>query len=147
MVHASAASVARLGVRPPADLPRRLRRWPTRTLPALCALLAADTTVRASDAERRHFTSQQHLCLLLYHALSHSPSLRRTYARVSAQRPFVRLAGLARADPADERLKVNFSQLALSNSTRPATFLAGSWPPWSSSSAGPTTWSCPIHWS
>ncbi len=124
MARASRSTVAIPRPAPPADLPRRVRRWLVRTLPDLCQVVARAADAPDEDA-RRHFSAVQHACLLLYHALSRSPSLRQTYARLSANRVFARAAGLTRPAPEDERLTVSYSQFALSNTTRPPAFLAG----------------------
>jgi hypothetical protein len=77
-----------------------------------------------AERYRKHFTAFQHACLLLFHGLAGSPSLRQSYATFADCRALVALAGLA-VDGGDERLAVSFSQWAESNTSRPAAFLSG----------------------
>jgi len=119
-------SVAR--PRPPHSdpVPRRLRRWLQRELPTLRATLETSAAACAADAGRKHFFSFAHACLLLYHGLRGGPSLRQSYESFGACPGLVQLSGLAHHAAPEAGLAVSFSQFALSNTTRPATFLAGS---------------------
>jgi hypothetical protein len=121
------ARTASISPTPPAGqggLNRRLRRW------LACRLHQMESAVRISAAAcraeryRKHFTAFQHLCLLLFHGLSATTSLRQSYDTFADCRALVALAGLA-VEGDDEQLAVSFSQLAASNTSRPAAFLSG----------------------
>jgi hypothetical protein len=105
-------------------LPRRLRRWLAGELAALRP--AVETSARACRAEhsRKHFTSYQHLCLLLFHGLSSAASLRQSYEQFAACRGLVAASGLDRGD-GTERLGVSYANLAASNGTRPPGVAGG----------------------
>jgi hypothetical protein len=85
-----------------------------------------EASARASRAEysRKHFTSYQHLCLLLFHGLAARRSLRQSYEQFAACPGLVAASGLGVAGDPD-RLGVSYSQVAASNGTRPAAMLAG----------------------
>ncbi len=61
---------------------------------------------------------------MLFHGLAGLPSLRQSYAALAGCPGLIRLSGLA-TDPTGEGLAVSFSQVATSNTSRPAAFLAG----------------------
>lgn len=105
-------------------LPRRVRRWLAGELQALRPVVAASAAACGAEHSRKHFTSYQHLCLLLFHGLSSHRSLHQSYEQFAACRGLVVASGLAAPDGAD-RLGVSYSQLAASNGTRPAAVLAG----------------------
>lgn len=110
-------------------LTRRLRRWLARELRRLLPLLEQSGEACRADAGRRHFTAVAHACLLLFHGLSGSQSLEQSHARFATCSGLARLSGLAVLDDQDvvdpDVLGVSYSQFALSNTTRPAQFLAG----------------------
>lgn len=87
-----------------APLSRRLRRL-------LAAPIATAAAQPDADRYRKHFTAEAHLWLVAWHALSVSPSLRRTHARAADPVFWTRLGlpphGVSRA------------QLARSSSSRP----------------------------
>jgi len=84
----------------------------------------ASAAACGAEHSRKHFTSYQHLCLLLFHGLSSYPSLRQSYEHFGACRGLVAASTLGRAE-APDGLGVSYSQLAASNGTRPAAVLAG----------------------
>src|SRR5436190_1701985 len=108
----------------PIGLNRRLGRWLASELRGLRPIIAASAAACRAEHARKHFTSYQHLCLLLFHGLSSHPSLRQSYEHFAACGGLVAASGLGRTDGTD-RLGVSYSQLAASNGTRPAAFLAG----------------------
>ena len=111
-------------------LNRRLRRWLRKQLRQLQPLLILSAEGCQAERYRKHFHSFAHACLLIFHGLSGSPSLRQSYAAFAACQDMATLSGLkVSSDPDDERLSVSFSQFAESNSSRPAAFLAGIIPP------------------
>lgn len=109
---------------PSPGLNRRLRRWLATELLELRPAIAASAAACGGEHSRKHFTSYQHACLLLFHGLASHPSLRQSYEHFAACDGLVVASGLGRAG-GDERLGVSYSQLAASNGTRPAAFLAG----------------------
>ncbi len=110
--------------RPSFGLNRRLRRWLAAEPPGLRPVVEASAAGCGAEHSRKHFTSYQHLCLLLFHGLSSHPSLRQSYEHFAACRGLVAASEL---DPADgtDRLGVSYSHLAASNGTRPAALLVG----------------------
>jgi hypothetical protein len=88
-----------------------------------------ESTIRRSAAQcgaeryRKHFDALGHTTLLLYHGLSGATSLRQSYSGISTCPGLLAQAGLLTAD--GEHLTVSYSQLAASNSSRPAAFLSG----------------------
>jgi hypothetical protein len=105
-------------------LARRLRRWLAPELSKLRPVTEASAAACRAEHGRKHFTSYQQLCLLLFHGLAGQSSLRQSYEQFAAARGLVTVSGLAAPDGAD-RLGVSYSQLAASNGTRPAAVLAG----------------------
>ena len=105
-------------------LHRQLRRWLAAELRALQPVVEASATACGAEHSRKHFTSYQHLCLLLFHGLSSQPSLHQSYEHFAACRGLVAASGLGRTDGTD-RLGVSYSHLAASNGTRPAALLVG----------------------
>lgn len=103
-------------------LNRRLRRWLSSELPRLRSVIAASASRTQAERYRKHFDSFAHACMLLFHGLSASPSLRQSYAGFAACPGLVTLSGLARPSGG---IGLSFSQLAHSNTTRPAAFLEG----------------------
>lgn len=81
-----------------------------------------EQTAAASQADRyrKHFTSLAHAYLLFFHGLSGGQSLRQSYAALSWCPGILAASGLAAAPG---RLAVSFSQVAASNTSRPAAFL------------------------
>jgi hypothetical protein len=110
---------------PAFGLNRRLRRWLAAELRAMRPVIEA--SAKACDAEhsRKHFTSYQHACLLLFHGLASHPSLHQSYDHFAACRGLVVASGLGPAGDDSDRLGVSYSQVATSNGTRPAAFLSG----------------------
>ena len=129
MAHARVRSGASAGRAPQPQLQRRLRRWLARELRRLLPALESSSATCQADAGRRHFTAVAHACLLLLHGLSGSPSLEQSHARFARCSGLAHLSGLAVLDEAGavdpDLLGVSYSQFALSNTTRPAQFLAG----------------------
>lgn len=120
MPHTAASSVP---VAAPAVQPNRaLRRWLAPELVALRPPILASAAACGAERYRKHFDSYAHACLLLFHGLAGSPSLRQSYATFAACPGWLRLSGLAR--PPADRVGVSFSQLADSNTSRPPGFLA-----------------------
>lgn len=109
---------------PSFGLNRRLRRWLASELRGLRPVVEASAAACGAEHSRKHFTSYQHLCLLLFHGLSSHPSLHQSYEHFAACRGLVAASALERADGTD-RLGVSYSHLATSNGTRPAALLVG----------------------
>src|SRR5688572_8212200 len=105
-------------------LARRLRRWLAAELRRLRPVIEASAAACRAEHGRKHFTSYQQLCLLLFHGLAAQRSLRQSYEQFGACRGLMAVSGLAAPDGAD-RLGVSYSQVAGSNGTRPAALLAG----------------------
>ena len=128
MAHARIRSVAVAGRARQPQLQRRLRRWLGGELRQLLPVLQRGAAACQADARRRHFTAVAHACLLVFHGLSGSPSLEQSHARFAGCSGLAQLSGLAVLDERGEidpdRLGVSYSQFALSNTTRPAPFLA-----------------------
>jgi hypothetical protein len=91
---------------------------------ALRSVVEASAAACGAEHSRKHFTSYQHLCLLLFHGLSSHPSLHQSYEQFAACGGLVAASGLGCADGTD-RLGVSYSHLATSNGTRPAALLVG----------------------
>jgi hypothetical protein len=107
----------------PPSLNRRLRRALVRELVRLRPAITRSAAACDAERYRKHFDSFAHTGVLLFHGLSGSPSLRQSYAAMPLCPGLVGLSGLQTDDP--DRLSISFSQLADSNTTRPAAFLAG----------------------
>lgn len=105
-------------------LNRQLRRWLAAELRVLRPVVEASAASCGAEHSRKHFSSYQHLCLLLFHGLSSHPSLHQSYEHFAACDGLVAASGLGGADGTD-RLGVSYSQLAASNGTRPAALLVG----------------------
>jgi len=105
-------------------LNRQLRRWLASELRELRPVIEASAAACGAEHSRKHFTSYQQLCLLLFHGLSSHPSLHQSYEHFAACRGLVEASGLGRTDGTD-RLGVSYSHLATSNGTRPAALLVG----------------------
>ena len=105
-------------------LARRLRRWLAPELRGLRPVIEASASACRAEHGRKHFTSYQQLCLLLFHGLAAQRSLRQSYEQFGACQGLVAVSGLAAPDGSD-RLGVSYSQVAASNGTRPAAVLAG----------------------
>lgn len=105
-------------------LARRLRRWLASELGGLRAAIEASAAACRAEHSRKHFTSYQQVCLLLFHGLAAQRSLRQSYEQFAACAGLVAVSGLAAADGTD-RLGVSYSQVAASNGTRPAALAAG----------------------
>ena len=103
-------------------LNRQLRRFLARELADLRPTMARSVAQHRANRYRKHFDSYAHLCLLLFHGLSGSPSLRHSYAAFPTCPGLVALSGLGTTDP--DRLAISFSQLAASTTSRPAGILA-----------------------
>jgi hypothetical protein len=105
-------------------LARRLRRWLAIELRGLRPVIEASAAACRAEHGRKHFTSFQQLCLLLFHGLAAQGSLRQSYEQFAACRGLVAASGLAAPDGSD-RLGVSYSQVAASNGTRPPAVVAG----------------------
>jgi hypothetical protein len=103
---------------------RRLRRWLATELRDLRPVIAASAAACGAEHSRKHFTSYQHACLLLFHGLSSQASLRQSYEHFAACRGLVAASRLGQVGE-DDRLGVSYSHLATSNGTRPAAMLTG----------------------
>jgi hypothetical protein len=129
MARARSRRIASAGRAQQPQLSRRLRRWLAMEMRQVRPLLAASAAACHADARRRHFTAWAHACLLLFHGLSGSASLEQTHASFPHCSGLARLSGLAVLDATGavdpDRLGVSYSQFALSQTTRPAAFLAG----------------------
>lgn len=123
MARARACSIPQPAVRAQPGLNRRLRRWFTVKMRRLQRSIDRGAAACRADRYRKHFDSRAHALFLLYHGLSGSQSLRQSYAAFAECPGLVAVAGLSVLD--DERLSVSYSQLAASNSSRPAAFLNG----------------------
>jgi len=104
-------------------LNRRLRRWLAARMRRLRCSVERSAAACRADRYRKHFGSFSHVCFLLYHGLSGGQSLRQSYDAFAECPSLLAVAGLSVSD--DERLSVSFSQLADSNTSRPAAFLSG----------------------
>jgi hypothetical protein len=109
---------------PAVGVARRLRRWLASELLALRPVVEASARTCRAEHSRKHFTSYQQVCLLLFHGLAARGSLRQSYEQFAACPGLVAASGLGTAD-GSERLGVSYSQLAASNGTRPAGVVAG----------------------
>jgi hypothetical protein len=105
------------------SLPRRLRRWLAGELTALAPVVTASAAQCAADRYRKHFHSYAHTCLLVFHGLRPGHSLRQSYTAFAATPGLAALSGLA--VPGTDRLRVSFSQVTASHTSRPAAWLAG----------------------
>jgi hypothetical protein len=108
----------------PPGLNRRLRRWLQHELTALRPAVAQSAAACHADKYRKHFDSFAHTCLLLFHGLSGSASLRQSYASFSACPGLVAVSGLSPTEQ-EAGVGVSYPQLAASNSSRPAAWMAG----------------------
>jgi hypothetical protein len=106
-------------------LNRQLRRWLASELRDLRPVIEASAQACDAEHSRKHFTSYQHACLLLFHGLASHPSLHQSYEHFAACRGLVVASELGHAGDPTDRLGVSYSQLAASNGTRPAAFLSG----------------------
>ena len=112
-------STTTLDAAPPNRAMRRLLAHEfTRLQPAITRSAAAC----GAEHYRKHFDSFAHACMLLFHGLSRGQSLRQSYAAFACCPGLVALSGL---QSAHGTVNVSFSQLAASNTSRPAAFLAG----------------------
>jgi hypothetical protein len=105
-------------------LNRRLRRWLASELLALRPVIEASAASCRAEHSRKHFTSYQQVCLLLFHGLAGRRSLRQSYEQFAACPGLVAASGLGSGD-GSERLGVSYSQVAASSGTRPAAVLIG----------------------
>lgn len=126
MPHTPALSLPHASPSDQMRLNRRLRRWLARELRWLRPVIATSAAQCQAERYRKHFDAFAHACLLLFHALSGSPSLRQSYATFAVCPGLVTLSGLSTGDdPEDDRLGISYSQFAASNTSRPADFLGG----------------------
>lgn len=126
MARASRLSVPRPAASRQPTLKGQLRRWLARELGRLRPAVRASAARCDAERYRKHFDTFAHTSLLLFHGLSGSPSLRQRYGVFGACPGLVALSG--RGDPLtapDAGLRVSYSQFAASNTSRPATALAG----------------------
>jgi Transposase DDE domain len=103
---------------------RRLRRWLAAALPELREVTEASAAACGAEHSRKHFTSYQQVCLLVFHGLSSHPSLRQSYEHLGACRGLVAASDLGRGAE-DDRLGISYAQVAASNGTRPAAVAVG----------------------
>lgn len=106
----------------PCQLNRSMRRLLVHEFKQLRRDLAHTTAAAQSDRYRKHFSSPAHAFLLFFHGLSGGQSLRQSYAAMSWCPGMLAASGLAAAPG---RLSVSYSQVAASNTSRPAAFLTG----------------------
>jgi hypothetical protein len=126
MARAPTTRITQAAVRGQPSLNRRLRRWLGQLLPEIKKQIEHSAEHCGAERYRKHFDSFAHACILIFHGLSSGFSLRQSYAAFPACRGLAVASGLlASQDPEDERLGVSLSQLADSNTTRPAAFLGG----------------------
>ncbi len=110
----------------------QLRRWLARELGRLRPAVRASAARCDAERYRKHFDTFAQTSVLLFHGLSGSPSLRQSYGAFAACPGLVALSGLGDPGAApDAGLRISFSQLAASNTSRPAAALAGLLPAWS----------------
>jgi hypothetical protein len=109
------------------DLARPLRRWLAPRLRELRRHSAVYTRRHRSDRYTKRYTTWAHTCLLLFHGLAQTTSLRQSYASFAACPAWLAISGLAQA-PAQEGAApvagISFSQVAEANTRRRAGFLA-----------------------
>jgi len=101
------------------QLNRALRRWLVNELTTLRPAIVQNAAACQADRYRKHFDTLTHACLLLFHSLSGSRSLRQSYAA------FPECTGLAALCRWQDETAVSYAQFAASNSSRPPEFLAG----------------------
>ncbi len=123
MARARASSILQPAASAQPGCNRRLRRWFAARVRRLQRCVDRGAAACHADRYRKHFGSFSHACFLLYHGLSGGQSLRQSYDAFAECPSLVAVAGLSVLD--DERLSVSFSQLAASNTSRPAAFLSG----------------------
>lgn len=104
------------------DWNRRTRRALAAELQFLKPEIVRAATVCQAERYRKHFDSFAHACLLLFHGFSHGASLRQSYAMFAGSAGFLALSGLATDQ---DEVGVSYSQVAASNTSRPAAFLEG----------------------
>ena len=99
---------------------RKFRRLLARQLSL--ALKLVDEFAHRYDLERyrKHFHTRQHACLLLFHGLTASPSLRQSYQLIQSQSALLNSCQLLTAE---QCMCVSYSQLAASNHSRDAVFM------------------------
>ncbi len=102
---------------------RRLRRWFAARMRRLERSIDRSAASCLADRYRKHFHCFSHAYFLLYHGLSGGESLHQTYDVFVENLDLADRGGFRVLD--EERLSVSFSQLAESNTTRPAAFLSG----------------------
>ncbi len=102
---------------------RRLRRWFAARMRRLQHSIDRSAAACRADRYRKHFRSYSHAYFLLYHGLSGGESLHQTYDVFAESPDLASSAGFSVLD--EEHLSVSFSQLADSNTSRPAAFLSG----------------------
>jgi hypothetical protein len=105
-------------------LNRRLRRWLAHEFRRLSPLVTAAAADADADRYRKHFTAEQHLWLLLFDGLTNSGSLAASYDGFASAPGLVAASGLTPTRSTAE-LAICYSQVAASNTSRPAEFLAG----------------------
>ena len=88
---------------------RRLRRWLASELRGLRPAIEASAAGCGAEHARKHVTSYQHLCLLLFHGLSSHRSPRQSYEQFGACDGLVAARPLAATDRTD-RLGVGYSE-------------------------------------
>lgn len=123
MARARASSIPQPATSAQPGFNRRLRRWFAARMRRLQRGIDRGAAACHADRYRKHFGSFSHACFLFYHGLSGGQSLRQSYDAFAECPSLVAVAGLSVLD--DERLSVSFSQLAASNTSRPAAFLSG----------------------
>jgi hypothetical protein len=114
MARASTSSIE-----PAPSLNRRLRRWLAQELRTLRPAIVESAAACQADRYRKHFDTLTHSCLLLFHGLSGSTSLRQSYAAFGECSALAALCGWR------DTATVSYPQCAASNSSRPPEFLSG----------------------
>jgi hypothetical protein len=74
----------------------------------------------ALERYRKHFHTREHACLLLFHGLTASPSLRQSYQLIQSQSDVLKACRLMNAE---QSMCVSYSQFAASNHSRDAVFM------------------------
>ena len=104
------------------QLNRRLRRALARELRSLQPAIRESAARCRAERYRKHFSSVQHVALLLVHGFEGDRSLRDSYALAAGDDTLLDACQLLTDDG---RLSVSFSQFAASNTSRPAAFVGG----------------------
>ena len=99
---------------------RKLRRALAKQLKEVTQVAQDYADQEELEKYRKHFHTQQHAWLLLFHGLMQNESLRQSYALFSDNPDLVKASNLIGCEG---KLKVSYSQFANSNTTRSADFM------------------------